>query len=143
MAYTAPNLSAMLGSAVAAKLIGAAGGLSALAEMPACNVQVLGAKRENLAGFSTVTGQFHVGYIEQTEIFQSTPPCFRMRACRLLATKSALAARVDSAGGDATGGVGSAFHEEIRKKIDKWQQPSPAKRAKPLLVPDSGPKLIY
>ncbi|KAK1370373.1 hypothetical protein POM88_036465 [Heracleum sosnowskyi] len=56
IAYIAPNLSAILGSA--AKLIGTAGGLSALTEMPACKVQCLGAKRKNLAGFSTVSCKF-------------------------------------------------------------------------------------
>lgn len=140
MGCIAPNLSAIVGSAVAAKLMGTAGGLSALAKMPACNVQLLGAKRKNLAGFSSATSQFCEGYIEQTEIFQSTPPALRMRACRLLASKSTLAARVDSTGGDATGGVGRAFREEIRKKIDKWQEPPPAKQPKPLPVPDSEPK---
>ncbi|KAL1804426.1 hypothetical protein DCAR_0936076 [Daucus carota subsp. sativus] len=140
MGYIAPNLSAIVGSAVAAKLMGTAGGLSSLAKMPACNVQLLGAKKKNLAGFSTATSQFRVGYIEQTEIFQGTPPALRMRACRLLASKSTLAARVDSTGGDATGGVGRAFREEIRKKIEKWQEPPPAKQPKPLPVPDSEPK---
>ncbi|GAB2297346.1 U4/U6-U5 snRNP complex subunit prp31 [Dionaea muscipula] len=74
MVYIAPNLSAIVGSAVAAKLMGTAGGLFSLAKMPACNVQLLGAKKKNLAGFSTATSQFRVGYLEQTEIFQSTPP---------------------------------------------------------------------
>ena len=36
----APNLSAIVGTTVAAKLLGVAGGLSALAKMPACNVHV-------------------------------------------------------------------------------------------------------
>ena len=84
MGYIAPNLSAIPGSVVAAKLMGIAGGLSSLPKMAACNVQVLGAKKKNLVGFSTVTSQFHVGYLEQTEIFQSTPPALRMCACRLL-----------------------------------------------------------
>ncbi|XP_017217849.1 U4/U6 small nuclear ribonucleoprotein Prp31 homolog [Daucus carota subsp. sativus] len=141
MAYIAPNLSAIVGSAVAAKLMAAAGGLSALTERPACNIKFLGAKRKNLAGFSTMTCQFPVGsYIEQTEIFQSTPPALRTCVSRLLASKSTLAARVDSAGGDATGGLGSALREEILKKIDKWQQPSPAKQVKPLPVPCTEPK---
>jgi U4/U6 small nuclear ribonucleoprotein PRP31 len=30
--------------------------------------------------------------------------------------------------------------EEIRKKIEKWQEPPPAKLPKPLPVPDSEPK---
>ncbi|CAA3006951.1 U4 U6 small nuclear ribonucleo Prp31 homolog [Olea europaea subsp. europaea] len=140
MGYIAPNLSAIVGSAVAAKLMGTAGGLVALAKMPACNVQLLGAKKKNLAGFSTATSQFRVGYLEQTEIFQSTPPSLRMRACRLLAAKSTLAARVDSTRGDPTGKNGRSFRDEILKKIEKWQEPPPAKQPKPLPVPDSEPK---
>ncbi|XP_021900401.1 U4/U6 small nuclear ribonucleoprotein Prp31 homolog isoform X2 [Carica papaya] len=140
MGYIAPNLSAIVGSAVAAKLMGTAGGLSALAKIPACNVQLLGNKKRNLAGFSTATSQFRVGYLEQTEIFQSTPPALRMRACRLLAAKSTLAARVDSTRGDPSGSTGRALREEIRKKIEKWQEPPPAKQPKPLPVPDSEPK---
>ncbi|KAJ6320157.1 hypothetical protein OIU78_015530 [Salix suchowensis] len=111
-----------------------------LAKMPACNVQLLGAKKKNLAGFSTATSQFRVGYIEQTEVFQSTPPSLRMRAGRLLAGKSTLAARVDSTRGDQSGNTGRVLREEIRKKIEKWQEPPPAKQPKPLPVPDSEPK---
>ena len=140
MGYIAPNLSAIVGSAVAAKLMGTAGGLASLAKMPACNVQLLGAKKKNLAGFSTATSQFRVGYLEQTEIFQTTPPSLRMRACRLLAAKSTLAARVDSIRGDPSGKTGRAFKDEIHKKIEKWQEPPPAKQPKPLPVPDSEPK---
>ncbi|XP_004513088.1 U4/U6 small nuclear ribonucleoprotein Prp31 homolog isoform X1 [Cicer arietinum] len=140
MGYIAPNVSAIVGSAVAAKLMGTAGGLSALAKMPACNVQLLGAKKKNLAGFSTATSQFHVGYLEQAEIFQTTPPPLRMRACRLLAAKSTLAARVDSIRGDPSGKTGRNLKDEIHKKIERWQEPPPAKQPKPLPVPDSEPK---
>ncbi|XP_022966885.1 U4/U6 small nuclear ribonucleoprotein Prp31 homolog [Cucurbita maxima] len=140
MGYIAPNLSAIVGSAVAAKLMGTAGGLASLAKMPACNVQLLGAKKKNLAGFSTATSQFRLGYIEQTEIFQSTPPHLKMRACRLVSAKSTLAARVDSTRGDPTGKTGRVFKDEILKKIEKWQEPPPAKQPKPLPVPDSEPK---
>uniref|UniRef100_A0A7N1A8C7 Nop domain-containing protein n=1 Tax=Kalanchoe fedtschenkoi TaxID=63787 RepID=A0A7N1A8C7_KALFE len=140
MGYIAPNLSAIVGSAVAAKLMGTAGGLSALAKMPACNVQLLGAKKRNLAGFSTATSQLRIGFIEQTEIFQMTPPPLAMRACRLVAAKSTLAARIDSTRGDPTGKSGRDLKEEIQKKIAKWQEPPPAKQPKPLPVPDSEPK---
>lgn len=140
MGNIAPNLSAIVGSAVASKLMGTAGGLSALAKMPACNVQLLGAKKKNLAGFSTATSQFRAGYLEQAEVFQSTPPSLRIRACRLLAAKATLAARVDSIRGDQTGKTGRNLLEEVRKKIEKWQEPPPAKQPKPLPVPDSDPK---
>ena len=41
MTYIAPNLSALVGSSVAAQLIGAAGGVVSLSKIPACNIQVL------------------------------------------------------------------------------------------------------
>ena len=40
MNMLAPNLSAIVGTTIAAKLLGVAGGLNALAKMPACNVHV-------------------------------------------------------------------------------------------------------
>jgi U4/U6 small nuclear ribonucleoprotein PRP31 len=140
MSYIAPTLSAIVGTDVAAKLVGTAGGLSALANMPACNVQLLGAKKINPAGFSNATSQFHVGYLEQTEIIHTTHPPLRMRACRLLAAKSTLAARVDSIRGDPSGKTGRALKDEIRTKIEKWQEPPPAKQPKPLPVLDFEPK---
>jgi hypothetical protein len=42
MGSIAPNLSAAIGSEVAARLMGVAGGLLALSRIPACNIQVGG-----------------------------------------------------------------------------------------------------
>ena len=42
MSLVAPNLSAMVGSSIAAKLMGVAGGLVKLSNIPACNVLLLG-----------------------------------------------------------------------------------------------------
>ncbi|XP_051192858.1 U4/U6 small nuclear ribonucleoprotein Prp31 homolog isoform X2 [Lolium perenne] len=140
MGHIAPNLTAIVGSNVASKLMVDAGGLEALAKMPACNVQLLGAKKKNPCGFSSAVSQFRVGYLEQTEVLQSTPPSLRTRSLRLIAAKSTLAARIDSIRGDTTGNSGKNFLEEIRKRVVKWQEPPQAKFPKPLPVPDSIPK---
>jgi U4/U6 small nuclear ribonucleoprotein PRP31 len=141
ISYVAPNLFAVVGSIVAAKLVVTAGGLSSLANMPACNVQLLESKQINPAGFSSASSQqFYVGCLEQTQLIQTTPPHLRMRAYRLLAAKSTLAARVDLIHGDPSGKIGTTLKDEILTKIDKWQEPPPAKRPKPLPVPDSDPK---
>lgn len=79
-----PNLSDVIGSTVMV----ASGGLHVLANMPSCNVKVLGAKKTDLEGFSTATSLSRVGYIEETDIFQSTPVSLRTRAGKLLAGKS-------------------------------------------------------
>lgn len=140
MGSIAPNLSTIVGSAIAAQLMGTAGGLMNLASMPACNVQILGSKKKNLAGFSTATALPHTGFIFNTEIVQSTPPSLRIRASRLVAGKCTLAARVDATANDVDGSHGKNLREEILHKIDKWQEPPPAKQPKPLPMPDSDPK---
>lgn len=40
MGRIAPNLSIVVGTAIAAQLMGLAGGLNTLSQMPACNIQV-------------------------------------------------------------------------------------------------------
>jgi len=40
MNFIAPNLSAIVGTSIAAQLMGTAGGLMALSRIPACNIQV-------------------------------------------------------------------------------------------------------
>jgi len=73
MSFIAPNLSVVVGPTVAAKLMGVAGGLTALSKIPACNILVLGAQKRNLAGFSTATVLPHTGFIYYCDIVQSTP----------------------------------------------------------------------
>lgn len=111
MSVLAPNLSIIVGTTTAAKLLGVAGGLSALAKMPACNVHVsealhpvhyfntpsklLGAQRKIAAGFSSVTQNRHSGFVFQSEIIQQTPPDYRGKVQRTVGAKCVLAARMD------------------------------------------------
>ena len=47
MGMIAPNVSALVGSELTAKLIGLVGGIKALANIPSCNIQVLGSTKKN------------------------------------------------------------------------------------------------
>lgn len=60
--------------------------------------QVLGAKRRNLAGFSSTTVQPHQGFIFASDIIQQAPPSLRSKAARLVGAKCTLLARVDAYG---------------------------------------------
>jgi len=53
---------------------GVAGGLSALAKMPACNMQLLGNQKKTLSGFSQTSTLPHTGFIFHSPIVQDTPP---------------------------------------------------------------------
>jgi U4/U6 small nuclear ribonucleoprotein PRP31 len=95
MTILAPNVSAIVSTTIAAKLLGVAGGLAALAKMPAGNVHLLGAQKKITAGFSTATRERHTGFIYQSFVVQSAPPEYRRKAQRTVGAKVCLAARMD------------------------------------------------
>lgn len=70
MSFIAPNLSVIVGSSTAAKIMGAAGGLTGLSKMPACNLLVLGAQKRTLSGFSSASAMPHTGFIYYSDVVQ-------------------------------------------------------------------------
>ncbi|CAG9861885.1 unnamed protein product [Phyllotreta striolata] len=135
MSFIAPNISVILGSSIAAKLMGVAGGLTRLSKIPACNVLLLGQQKKSLSGFSQTTMLPHTGFIYYSEIVQNTPPDMRRKAARLVATKCTLAARVDACHESSDGRIGTQLRDEIERKLDKLQEPPPVKFVKPLPKP--------
>ncbi|CAJ0752054.1 10638_t:CDS:10 [Entrophospora sp. SA101] len=140
MTLIAPNLSAIVGSTTAAKILGQAGGLTALCKMPACNVMLIGTQKKLNTGFSNVTAPRHTGYLYQSELIQRTPTDLRTKAQKIVAAKCTLAARMDRMHESSDGSFGSTLREQIDKKLVKLQEPPPTKAVKPLPVPDEGPK---
>ena len=138
MALVAPNLSAVCGANVAAKLVGAAGGLTRLSEIPACNIQVLGQKRRINAGLSTRNAGLHRGHVFECPLVLGVPPDHRQKAGKLIANKVALLARYDAFGGSGTrdGAQGAAMRADIERTLEKRMEPPPAAIAKPLPAPD-------
>ncbi|XP_003382952.1 PREDICTED: U4/U6 small nuclear ribonucleoprotein Prp31-like [Amphimedon queenslandica] len=140
MSFIAPNLSAIVGSAVAAKLIGIAGGLTALSQMPSCNIQVLGAQKRTLSGFSTAAVVPHTGFVYFSDLVQNTSEDYRKKAAKFLAAKCTLAARVDSCHEYPSGELGEKLRQQVEEKVNRLQEPPPVKRIKPLPKPDDMPK---
>lgn len=135
MNYIAPNLNALVGASLAARLIGAAGGLEELTLIPSCNVQVLGKQKKVLSGFSAASRDIHTGLLAHCDVVKRCPPSLKRRAVRGMAAKCALAARVDLANGDPSGATGRGYLEMMEAKVDKWQEPPPSKLKKALPAP--------
>ncbi len=135
MTFIAPNLSIIVGASTAAKLMGAAGGLTGLSKMPASNVLLLGAQKKTLSGFSSTSIIPHTGFIYYSDVVQKLPPEMRKKAARLVSSKSTLAARVDAFHESQDGRIGDKLLGEIEGKLDKWQEPPPVKTIKPLPAP--------
>ncbi|KAA3678613.1 U4/U6 small nuclear ribonucleoprotein PRP31 [Paragonimus westermani] len=139
MSFFAPNTSILVGASTAAKLMGHAGGLTALTKMPSCNILVLGAQKRLLSGFSNSSTLPHTGYIYNAEVVQKLPPDLRQKAARLLANKVALAARVDLFHESTDGHIGEKLMLEVERKFDKWLEPPPVKTVKALPAPIEPP----
>jgi U4/U6 small nuclear ribonucleoprotein PRP31 len=142
MTAVAPNLSAVVGTRIAAQLIGIAGGLSALSKLPATVVQGLGKDKKILGGLSSRQDSIrYVGFIGECDLIHRAPPDLRVKAGRMISTKSVLAVRVDSCHRSSDGAEGRKWRQEIEDAIREWQEPPPAKQEKPLPVPEeSGQK---
>ena len=141
MKFFAPNISALIGPEIAAKLISLAGGLTNLGRMVSGNLQALGiSKKGSLHGMSTATGLSHVGYIMESDLIQRCPANLFKKAYRLVSGKCMIAARVDSFHQSPHGQIGAALRDEIEAKIEKWQEPPPAKKEKALPLPEQKKK---
>ncbi|RCH82850.1 U4/U6-U5 snRNP complex subunit prp31 [Rhizopus azygosporus] len=140
MTVIAPNLSYVVGTSTAAKLLTAAGGLLAFCKIPACNVQVLGNNKKTNTGFSTAHMERHAGYIYYSDIVKSVPQDLRRKVVKIISGKAVLAARIDATHQSPHGDEGRRMREEIDTKIEKLQEPPPSKVVKALPVPDEGPK---
>lgn len=111
MAYIAPNLSILLGSATAAKVMGLAGGLTPLSRIPACNILVLGAQKVAMIGMSNISMGKHAGFIYECDLVVTTPNHVRRKAARLLSAKCALACRCDLSREYSDGRMGLQFRQ--------------------------------
>lgn len=108
MQVLAPNLCQFVGSAMASKLISAAGGVDKLANMPACNVQLLGGQRVAQLGFSLLERN-HTGIFGQMDLVKEAPKKFQMQLVRMLATNTVKCAKADFLGSKSN--LGSKFKE--------------------------------
>ncbi|ORY83162.1 hypothetical protein BCR37DRAFT_346526 [Protomyces lactucae-debilis] len=134
----APNLSNIVGPSTAAKVVGQAGGINALARLPACNVPSIGKKQIAHVGFAR--SNVNQGYLYFSPLIQSVPEDVRVQAQRMVSGKLVLAARIDAGNGSPAGDKGLVFHEELEKKLEKLSEPPELKDVKALAAPDDPAK---
>jgi nucleolar protein 56 len=105
----APNLAALLGPLLAARLIAQAGGLERLGRLPASTIQVLGAERaffEHLRGRAPPPRH---GLLFLHPTIQGAPKRLRGKLSRALAGKAAIAARRDVQGSPNLPALATAY----------------------------------
>ncbi len=95
MKENAPNLSAILGTTVGARMLGRAGSLQRLASMPASTIQVLGAEKALFRAIKTGSQPPKHGLLFQHSLVHAAPRWQRGKIARAIAAKAGIAARVD------------------------------------------------
>ncbi len=108
-----PNMAAVAGPVISAKLIAAAGSLQRLAELPASTIQLLGAER---ALFRHLRNRANRpprhGLIVQHPLLASAPQRMHGKIARALADKISIAVKVDYF-------KGSFIGDELRRKLEE------------------------
>ncbi|HOK58558.1 MAG TPA: ATP-binding protein [Methanothrix sp.] len=118
----APNLSAILGPVLAARLISRAGGLDRLARLPASTIQVIGAERALFRHLRGRAPSPKHGIIFRHPLIQSSPKRLRGRIARTLAAKLAIAARIDFHSGTLDPRIEEALNARVSQIRDRAVQ---------------------
>ncbi|MDY0293224.1 MAG: ribosomal biogenesis protein [Candidatus Methanomethylophilaceae archaeon] len=122
-----PNMCALLGGPLSARLISLAGGLDRLATLPSSTVQLLGAEKAMFRHLkSGKKGPKH-GVIYQNPEVHRAPYWQRGNIARALAGKVLIAAKIDSYGGEYRGDI---LVEEFTGRVGdiKRRYPDPPKK---------------
>jgi U4/U6 small nuclear ribonucleoprotein PRP31 len=135
MELFAPNLSALIGTQTAAKLIGATGGLNGLAKTPPSNLPAVGANRALGTGFAVTHAEGSQGYIYQSEMVQHIPHDYRRKAQRRISGKLILLARIDAQRESSDGSAGRQMKQKIEQDLRKLQAPPELKGPRAIPAP--------
>jgi len=108
-----PNLSALAGPILAARLISRAGGLSRLAKMPSSRVQVMGAEKSLFKHLDGHAPSPKHGIIFRHPAVMGAPRRLRGKVARALAGKLALAARLDYYGASPSPDLAASLERRL------------------------------
>ncbi|MEO9294828.1 MAG: ribonucleotide-diphosphate reductase subunit beta [Nitrososphaera sp.] len=124
MDAVAPNVKELLTAAVGARLIAKAGSLARLATLPASTIQVLGAEKALFRALKTGARPPKHGILFQHPLIHSAPKWQRGKIARAVASKVAIAARIDyyrHEGKDA--GISEKLNTRLDEIREKYKEP--------------------
>lgn len=124
----APHIHKLVGPTLGARLIAKVGGLQNLAKKSSSTIQILGAEKALFRSLRTGTKPPKHGLIFQHNQVHMQPRWQRGKIARALASKLAIAARLDAYGGKYQGEeLSKAFDERVKEIREKYSEP-PSRR---------------
>ena len=123
MKEEAPNISAILGTAVGARVLAHAGSLNRLARMPASTIQILGAEKALFRSLKTGANPPKHGILFQHAAVHAAPRWQRGKIARAVAAKAAIAARVDLFKAGLNETLLDKLNVRVKEIGDKYKKP--------------------
>jgi len=117
MNVVAPNLAALIGEQVGARLIAHAGSLTNLAKYPASTVQILGAEKALFRALKTKGNTPKYGLIFHSSFIGKAAAKNKGRISRYLANKCSIAARIDSFSDMNTSKFGITLKQQVEERL--------------------------
>jgi len=121
MSVVSPNLGALIGEPVAARLIAHAGSLVNLAKYPASTIQILGAEKALFRALKTKGNTPKYGLIFNSTFIGRAGAKNKGRISRYLANKCAMAARIDFFSEKPNSVYGSKLREQVEERLEFYE----------------------
>jgi len=117
MSEVAPNVSALIGDTVGARLISHAGSLTNLAKYPASTVQIVGAEKALFRALKNKGNTPKYGHIYHSSFIGRAGAKNKGRIARFLANKVSIASRIDSFADEPTGVFGQGLRQQVEDRL--------------------------
>uniref|UniRef100_A0A8C6UB67 Nucleolar protein 56 n=1 Tax=Neogobius melanostomus TaxID=47308 RepID=A0A8C6UB67_9GOBI len=121
MGQVAPNLAALIGDVVGARLISHAGSLTNLAKYPASTVQILGAEKALFRALKTRGNTPKYGLIFHSTFIGRAAAKNKGRISRYLANKCTLASRIDCFSEVPTSVFGDKLRGQVEERLSFYE----------------------
>merc|ERR1712168_1217830 len=121
MSSVAPNLSALIGDVVGARLISHAGSLTNLAKYPASTVQILGAEKALFRALKTKGNTPKYGLIFHSTFIGRAAAKNKGRISRYLANKCTIASRIDCFSEIPSSVFGDKLRDQVEERLSFYE----------------------
>lgn len=138
MGVVAPNLAALIGEVVGARLISHAGSLTNLCKYPASTVQILGAEKALFRALKTKGNTPKYGLIYHSSFIGKAGARNKGRISRFLANKCSIASRIDNFSETPTTRFGDALKKQVEERLKFYDSgATPTKNEQAMVCIDS------
>merc|ERR1712158_142694 len=121
MSNVAPNLAALIGDVVGARLISHAGSLTNLAKYPASTVQILGAEKALFRALKKRGNTPKYGLIFHSTFIGRAATKNKGRISRFLANKASIACRMDCFSEEPNPIIGAALKKQVEDRLSFFE----------------------